>query len=690
MSRQSSFDPKQALHFDSLGLDRRSDIQGLRALAILLVVIFHAGLPLPGGFVGVDVFFVISGFVITRLLVAELESRQRLDFWKFYQRRIYRLLPALATTSTVVALVAIFLNPIGTQQTTAFTGIAASLFSANGFLYRSAPGYFSPGAEFNPMLHTWSLAVEEQFYFLLPLLLALPWLALGKRFSLSQRRRLAVFLVVVSLVVSFALSYAMSSGKTVIASLSAPEQFAFYAPITRAWEFALGALLAFGFAWQSRLSHHVPVILSAAGLLLIGGSALLIDGSMRFPGLVAIAPVAGIGMLIIGGVAGDHWIKRMLSSRPMIWIGDRSYGWYLWHWPFVVFAKAVMPDSSLALVLASALSLVPTWASYRFIEVPFRSLRHASHRGTLLLAGYCITIPILAFGLLIVANTAILGSRSAFEIGEALQLHADTVRGCEGLKPLVTDKEGVCRWRVPDARGLVVLLGDSNAGHLTEPVVKAANSAGFDAIVATIPACPFIEQLSYSNGVANERCHAFVRDSITALESLRPHLVILSTASDGYIEAASTTLRANPEAPWARTPDEKAKGWTQGLALVLAQLNRVAPVVVVHPVPRFHTWALTSCAAYKVWLNPTSCGGSTPRQDVDAWRQRTLEAEQQAVAMNPATTSLDLTDILCPGAICSVYQDGVWMYRDGAHLSVPGSLQLTAKFDQVIRRVASP
>lgn len=678
------------MNIHAVARGQRPDIQGLRALAILLVVIFHADLPLPGGFSGVDVFFVISGFVITRLLVTELETNQRLDFWQFYQRRIHRLLPALAATSTVVALIAIFINPIGTQQTTAYTGIAASLFAANGYLYRAAPGYFSPGSEFNPMLHTWSLAVEEQFYFLFPLFISLTWLAFGQHIALPLRRIRVSMAIMVLFVVSFALSYSMSFGNQVIVHLGAPMQFAFYAPVTRAWEFALGALLVFGSAWQSRLSPSAMMTMSAVGLVLLGGSALFIDGSMRFPGLVALVPVAATAMLIVGGNAGDHRIKRGLSTPLLVWIGNRSYGWYLWHWPFVVFAKAVVPGSSVTVILASVLSLAPAWASYRFIEAPVRSWHQASRKATFKLAVWCIAIPILAFGLLIQANQWIVGSKSSIEIGEALQLHADTVRGCEGLKPLVADRDGNCRWQVPNARGLVLLLGDSNAGHITEPVVRAANAAGYDAAVATIPACPFIDQLSYSNGVSNDRCHAFVQDSIRAVESLRPSLVILSTASDGYIEAASTTLRANAEAPLAQTPAEKAKNWSQGLASVLMRMNRIAPVVVVHPVPRFHTWALTSCAAYKVWLDPLRCAGTSPRQAVDAWRQRTVEAEQRAVAANPATSGLDLTDALCPGTICSVHQGGVWMFRDGAHLSVPGSLQLTGMFEKTIREVARP
>ena len=668
---------------------RRLDVQGLRALAVLLVVIFHAGLPLPGGFAGVDVFFVISGFVITGMLLAELEFGHGLSLQKFYFRRVRRLLPALATTSISTAAIAILANPIGTQITAAFTGMATSLFVANGYLYRSAPGYFSPGAEFNPMLHTWSLSVEEQFYFVFPLVLLIGWHAAGRSARPQARRWSAAALIFAMLCASWWISCAMSYGQPLLPGISAPTQFAFYSSPTRAWEFAAGALLAFSTGWLRRLPAALALAIGAAGLVLMAWSALAIDGSMRFPGWVALAPVAGTLLLIIGGSAGPNLITRLFSARAAVWIGDRSYGWYLWHWPFVVFARALLPDSAPAIVLASALSLIPAWASYRFIETPIRSARQASRRATFRLAAICIIGPILAFGGLALANRAIVSTPGALQIGAALELHVDEVRHCEGTKALTGLQEG-CTWRAPQARGTVLLLGDSNAGHFSEPVIAAANAAGYNVTIATLAACPFVDLQIFSNGVPNERCQAFVATALAEIEKFRPNLIILATATDGYIEEPSTTLRVNHESALAQNPTDKARLWSAGLSSVLARMTHSAPVLLVHPIPRFRTWTLASCAAYKVWLDPMSCAGTTPRGEVDAWRQRSVQSELAAISSNPGARALELADTLCPLPTCAVAKGEMWTFRDGAHLSVPGALTLAGEFETAIRRQARP
>lgn len=670
--------------------NRRLDIQGLRALAVILVVIFHAGLPLPGGFIGVDVFFVISGFVITSLLVAELKIGQGLNLQKFYFRRIRRLLPALATTSVGVAVVATLANPIGTQVTTAFTGVATSLFVANGYLYRSAPDYFSPGAEFNPMLHTWSLSVEEQFYFVFPLLLLFGW-----RIAVHVKRAQlqawsAAALIAVMLAVSFWISCAMSYGQPLLPGLDAPAQFAFYASPTRAWEFAAGALLAFAAGWLTRLPAALALAAGSAGLALIAWSGFAIDGSMPFPGWAALAPVVGTLLIIAGGGAGPNPVTRLFSSRAAVWIGDRSYGWYLWHWPFVVFARALWPDTALAIVLASALSLVPAWASYRFIETPIRAARQASTRATLTLAGICIIVPMVAFAGLLGVNRVIVASPGAVQVQSALQLHADEVRRCEGIGPLQPGKQENCSWRVPKARGRVLLLGDSNAGQFTEPAAQAANAAGYDLTVATLAACPFVDLRIYSNGVPNKRCQDFVAGALAEIERLRPSLIILAAATDGYIEEPSTTLRATTQPGLAQTPSDKARLWTAGLSAVLARMNTSAPVLLVHPIPRFRTWTLAGCAAYKLLFDPMSCAGTSTRSEVDGWRQRAVRSEAAAIAKHPGTAALELTDVLCPLPTCTVSRGNVWIFRDGAHLSVPGSLTLADEFAAAIAKHARP
>lgn len=674
-------------------LSRRTDIQGLRALAVLLVVIFHAGLPVPGGFAGVDVFFVISGFVITRMLGSELAERGRLDWPQFYLRRIRRLLPALATLSVVVALVAMLANPIGTQVMAAQTGIAATLFVANAHLYRSAPGYFSPGAEFNPMLHTWSLAVEEQFYLFYPLVLAGAW-RWAARSTRPAVRRWGVLAVLGALLgVSFALACAMSYGWGAMPGLSAPRQFAFYGSPTRAWEFAVGAALALCSASLLRLPAGVALGAGWVGLALLGWSAWGLDGSVPFPGWVAWGPVAGTALLIVGGAAGENVLTRWLSSPLAQWIGDRSYGWYLWHWPFVVFARALWPDQPWVLVLASALSLVPAWASYRYIETPIRHARTPSTAATLRLGAVCVLGPLLAFGGLLLAHQFIVTRPSAQPIQAALELHIDEVRHCEGVRPLLAGGQPGCTWAVPHARGHVVLLGDSNAGHFTEAVVKAANDAGYSATVATLAGCPLVDAQLYNHGEPNTQCQHFVADAVQAISQLRPSLVMLATAADGYIEEPGTGLRAHESAATsalATSPQDKAQVWQQGLDRLLGRLNQTAPVLVVQPVPRFRHWALTQCAAWKVALNPLACDGSTPRDEMQAWRARAVASQQAAVARHPRSSSLELADVLCPQPACNAYQDGVWLFRDGAHLSVPGALTLAAPLRAAIEARAQP
>lgn len=227
-------------------MGRRADIQGLRAVAVVMVVLFHARLPVPGGFTGVDVFFAISGFVITAMLARQWAADGSLHLPTFYLRRYLRLTPALAVTVAFTVLVSVvLLSPFGPQQTVAATGIGSLLMAANFVIARYAGDYFAMGAEQNPLLHTWSLSVEEQFYLFFPALMLAAW-AIGRR----RRRPIAVpvlALAVVSLL-SFAASLAWTDGSGFASWLTVPfggpEVFAFYGPFTRIWEFGAGALLA--------------------------------------------------------------------------------------------------------------------------------------------------------------------------------------------------------------------------------------------------------------------------------------------------------------------------------------------------------------------------------------------------------------------------------------------------------------
>lgn len=372
---------------------RRLDIQGLRAVAVLLVIVFHAQLPVPGGFVGVDVFFVISGFVITAMLMREWGRSGRIRFGHFYLRRFLRLTPALALTVGVVALLSLALqNPFGAQQATARTGIGAMLLSANYVIGHAAGDYFAANAVTNPLLNTWSLSVEEQFYLVFPALLVAGWL-LARRW-----RRAPVALVIAIGLGSFALSVAWSYGSpladTVTAFFGGPESFAFYSSITRAWEFGAGALLAMGLARIPVPSAAAARLTGLAGAALLILSAFAIHDDQPFPGVVAVLPVLGTVLLILAGSHVTVGVSRVLSTRPMVFVGDISYSWYLWHWPLIVFAALLFPNRPMALVAAAALSIIPSLLSYRFVEQPLRRHRPRTRPRAAALITATIGIPV--------------------------------------------------------------------------------------------------------------------------------------------------------------------------------------------------------------------------------------------------------------------------------------------------------
>ena len=375
---------------------RRRDIQGMRAVAVLLVVLFHAGLPLPGGFVGVDVFFVISGFVITAMLMREWSRHGRIRFAHFYLRRFLRLTPALALVVTVVALASVLLqNPFGAQQTTARTGLGAMLLSANYVIGHAAGDYFADAAATNPLLHTWSLSVEEQFYLLFPALLALGWLLAAR-----GRRRAPGTIVVAIAVGSFALSVAWSFGSAAAEALTTffggPESFAFYSSLTRAWEFAAGAVLALGLARIPLPRPSTARVTGLAGAGLLVASAVLITDAQPFPGLVALVPVTGTVLLILAGTHHTTVVSSVLSTRPMVYVGDISYSWYLWHWPLIVFTALLFPNRPLLLVAAAAVSVLPAVASYRWLEQPLRRYRPRTRPRAGALIAATLAVPLAA------------------------------------------------------------------------------------------------------------------------------------------------------------------------------------------------------------------------------------------------------------------------------------------------------
>jgi len=664
---------------------RRRDIQGLRAIAVLMVVAFHAGLPVPGGFLGVDVFFAISGFVITQLLVRELDQTGRLTLPAFYVRRIKRLLPALALMLVVILSLTPLLAPIVTGRTTALTGAAASVFAANAYLVTLGTGYFDADTSLNPLLHTWTLAVEEQFYLVFPVVLLVGW-RLRSRHGAAMGRSggaIAVAAVsIVSFVVSLGLSGTRSSG-----GFNTLERVAFYGSPTRAWEFGAGALVALAVVSGRRLDPLRTWLLALTGAIGIAAAATLVHDTAAVPGKVALLPVLGAGALLFAGAGPATRLSRLLGSGPAVWIGDLSYSWYLWHWPVIVFATALWPRGSEIGVVAAAVSLLPAWFSYRFVENPIRFGRRSGRVRIVALALVCILLPLAAVGGSLAARRALADTSALKSWARSQEPHAGEARGCDSPIPLPERHIQNCTWPAPAARGSVVLVGDSNASHFVEPVVAAARRAGLTTIVATYPSCPFTTAHIVGTRVREASCRRFDTGTLTELLRLEPNLVIVASRTDKYVEDANVAIR-RPDGSATVVAAEKARLWAVFLRRALVRLNDAGiPALVVHPVPSFPP-ATDRCDAIRVLTS--SCAASVSRRQVDQALSRSIEAEDAAVRGLPTSWAVSMEDELCDRRRCTAEQNGVTIYRNHDHLSVDGASLLTGSFFRAISQYTRP
>lgn len=658
---------------------RRADIQGLRALAVVLVVLFHASLGLSGGFTGVDVFFVVSGFVIAGLLMRELSTTGGISLSTFYLRRIRRLLPALALVSVVTVVCgAVLMSPLGGYQQTLGLGvISATGFVANLYYFTALGGYFQQTADSNPFLHTWTLSVEEQFYLVFPVLLLAGW-------WLSRRRgrRWLAGLLLAGLVLSLACDLALTFDwlprlPGLLGLLSRPDvtaRAAFYLPVSRAWEFLAGALTAVAVSrWSPR--PGLAAVLAWSGITALAVSLLWIRSTQPYPGILAAIPVtATVCLLAAGSTSGQaSGVTRVLSTRPAVVLGDLSYSWYLWHWPAIVIAQALAPGTAWVAVAAFG-SLIPATLSYRLVERPIhRGQVLTSRRATAALAAVCLAVPVAAGGALVVATRRSWDQPGIAAIEADIgPEHLDKVTGCAADLPLGSPERPSCTWAVPDARGTVLLTGDSNAGQLTEPVLAAARRLRYDTQVATYGGCPLLIRPSYFDS----SCRQFVQGTIAAIRA-RPvpyAAVVLSNASDAYVTGPLINDFA-ADAPATATGSRRHRaiaGWVQDLRLTLRALGHRQPVLVIGAVPQFSDVPI--CLRPSLFRGPTAgCGWLSPAM---AARQRThLITAEQPVAAAFGAGYLNTGHMLCrTDGGCSAFVHGHLVYRDGAHLSVSGSM----------------
>jgi len=600
----------------------RLDIQGLRAVAVLLVVAFHIGLPVAG-FVGVDVFFVISGFVITTLLLREIDRSGSFDILRFWRRRFIRLMPALALLVTVVAIAAwLFLLP-QQRELTAFTGLGSMLLVANVVIARNTGGYFDPPADSNPLLNTWSLSVEEQFYIVFPIALLLT-LVLLRRF-VSKRTALAVTVGTISL---------LSFGVMVLAQIGflTPTWLNFYDPLQRAWEFGVGAALALA---PRRFFERGPAVAVGAGIVGVGILFLSLN-LLRFPGeyptLLALLPVSASAFLILAGMSGSNPVTRMLASRPLVAVGDASYSIYLWHWPAISIAILLGVESTPALGAVALLSFIPAWLSFRWVETPLRERAKVAGAVSVRVPMATMAVPIAASLALLFAPNASTGLEGDTELGYLDFIAGNSVE-CTNITTSVPGTR--CRQSHADAAPELVIVGDSHGEHL------------FPGVMETLTDLP--------------SAYVYLEDwpSIVSSDSLAVIDQIAQGESISTVLVSARWNAVNVESPQLQ---ESLRTWA-------ASGKRV---VVVDDVPYFEFHAMECQYARLLGPRP-QC--TMPVSEFQEFRASYVPRLRDIAVANDAAF-VEVGGIFCDEQVCSMVRNDRIQYADNGHVNREGSIAL--------------
>lgn len=641
----------------ALKLPFRPDIQGLRAISIGFVVLNHTGIQFfSGGFIGVDVFFVLSGYLITGLLIQEHSSYGKINMLKFYARRLKRLLPALFCMLAISVLCAsVLLSDYELTQQLASICFAAT-WTSNLFFSFTTAGYFAELRNKDIFLHTWSLGVEEQFYLVWPVLIALSFL-LGKKIGGSQ---------VLSFVAILVLSSLCSFGLSEYWTISNPI-FAFYMMPSRIWQFALGA---FVYIWAGRNKNNVvnrhPLTLmfirkgylGLFGIGLIFGSAVFFHSNMPYPGVWAVLPSMGALLLIGAGLLdSSNSISRVLAHPSLVWIGDRSYSWYLWHWPVLMIGASVgmrwRADTAAGLVV---LSLFIAMLSYRFVELPFwkGKFSNISHTRVILLS-------LLAMLILIWASQNHLRSVQVRSEGQAASF-VNRARsdfpiiygmGCDAWYANANVQP--CIFGDNNYQKTVVLMGDSVAGQWFSLLPEIFRSPVWRTIVLTKSSCPMVdEDFFYARiGKIYTVCNEWRDAVIEYLNSIQPDIVFLgNTAANNFSETQ----------------------WVEGSERVFLRLSKIAKQVIVLP----GTYALSfdgpSCLEHNL---PSLLSNKEGSPHICAEQVSNAEQVGKVVGYLERAANrfsnvnlLNLNDLLCPSGICSALGvEDLVVFRDSQHLT---------------------
>ena len=665
----------------------RSDIQGLRALAVLVVFADHLWRWPTGGFVGVDIFFVLSGFLITGILLRELELTGRIDFVRFYIRRLKRLMPAALLVIAVTCVLAWLVFFSDGARSITQDGVWAALFVANWRFVRQGTDYFAMGGPTSPLQHYWSLSVEEQFYFVWPWLLLLAALIAVHVFrKQAYVRPVAAVVIGVISVGSFVLAMVQSADAPVVA---------YFSTLTQTWELGAGALLAIASPVVVRLGARMRVALAYSGIAAMLGSIFFLSPDLPFPGPWAALPVAGALLMIASGVGQESRHLGAFTNRVATYIGNISYSLYLWHFPAIVFGSILFSGlGALAPVAVILVAFGAAIASYHLVEQPVlrspwlagipKPERKATWSGwrqqwgpsmKRASAGALTTVLVTAGLTLVtvVSEDASLQRATESSTSEATELVREaagaaafpaevvaqfdsvstdvpatypTKAGC--FNPASESDTAECRFGSGERSALV--LGDSYAAASLPPIVEALDEEGYATTGKAFSSCAVsTAPLDWADNPARQdACNDFYENLSSMLDREQPDLVVILDSETAY---NSILVEGT----------DRQTAWYEGRRAALETItSKVEEVLIIHPNPR---GASLEACANKVTSSAEACSAEVSQ----SWRDKVAADESLAAEMGLAT--VDTLDLFCADFVCPAFAGDVVQRFDTGHLT---------------------
>lgn len=622
----------------STSIPFRPDIEGLRGVAVALVVVYHAGLPfLRAGLIGVDIFFVVSGYLITSLLTQELNSSGRINLPRFYARRARRLLPAATLVVVAVCLAeAILASPL-VQARVLKDAVATMLYSSNIYFCQAKRSYFFSGNPPSPLIHTWSLAVEEQFYLAWPILLLL--LA---RFTRSARVK--VFFLALITLASLAGFLCLARTDAIMAFFQSP---------ARAWEFGIGGLASF--ASLPRLTRNKNLLgwAGLAGLLAVVLSAEFLRASTKLPPYLITIPAVGTALILLAGAgAPDSSVAALLKWRPLQYLGSISYSLYLWHWPVLTIARNATSNNSLALRTGCILlAILLAAVTHAVVENPirFHPVLMSRPRLSLGLAALSLTICIAGFA---GWGTVLLHSQQFRKFHRAVEdappLHA---LGCNAdIQPKL------CFFGETSRPVLTaVLFGDSHAVQWFPPLKDIAEANRWKLVTMTKVGCSpmYVNTFRPENAAENPICDQWRTLALAKIREMRPDMVILTSSSQ--YPALGDPSRLVDLSDWERG--------SRKTFLALAQVG--INIRFIRDTPHAD-YDVPSCLAQREWNGRATCPPLVRSRALDVDVYKTLN---RAAANIASVRFVDLSDAFFQGDQCMPEKGDLVLFRDGDHMT---------------------